>query len=158
MICCQTAGLHVGKREGSEAGPSHAGGPPPPPSGPYPNHVPAKAQPASCGELAGSSLCQCSLLDQSSPSEWSVFVVQHRHVRLVASVFSPICIQTSQEHMSKPSVMLFLTGNCLQATWTSMSQLSRCHSSHLTKSSLSKSHMAEAQQGPLHHPHHTLPP
>lgn len=42
---------HSGKREGSEAGPSQAGGPPPPPSGPYPNHVPAKAQPASCGHM-----------------------------------------------------------------------------------------------------------
>lgn len=59
--------------------------------------------------------------------------------------------------MSKANVMLFLTENCVQVTWTLMSQLSRCHSSHMT-TSLSKSHMAEARQGPLLHPHHTLPP
>lgn len=88
------------------------------------------------------------------------FILWYRQMRPVSSVCNPFCMQTTQEcnTCKKGNVMPFLTETSVQVTWTLMSQLSRCPSSHMTKTSLSKSHMAEARQGPLLHPHHTLLP
>lgn len=99
-----------------------------------------------------SGLCPCCVCCAAKTCEACGFCLQsYLHVHACKQPRSPTYVNSKCHAFLDREL-------CVQVTWTLMSQLSRCHSSHMTKTRPSKSHMAEPWQGPLLHPHHILPP